>query len=126
MSSIIDFKGVLHVLSADVVMPAFALHNAIAVDESVFGGPIELANGASNVALPGIGAGAADITTVETFWFLAYGVITLTWNGAAVVLNGTATAPALFMAHHTSTTTIPLLSNSSGATVLVRWLFGGT
>ena len=87
---------------------------------------VVVANGASNVALPGIGTGALDITTVQVFAFIAFGVLTLVWNGgSATTLNGSEDTPAGFIIFRTSNTAIPTVSNSSGAAVEAFVMKGG-
>ena len=96
------------------------------VTEGATFGPISVPDGTSAVDLPGIGSGSTEITTLTYFFLLAYGIVTINFNGADITLNGTVSEPAPFIVAKTSFTTIPKISNASGASVDVLYQMGGS
>lgn len=84
---------------------------------------IELADGAIDVAI------TVNIDTLQTLKVIAKGVVSIRPAGAGTTsftLSGSVTDPAVFVLWRTSLTTLPVMSNSSGATVIVEVQAGGT
>lgn len=84
---------------------------------------IELADGATDVAI------TVNIDTIQTVKVIAKGTVSIRPGGAATTsytLTGTVADPAVFVLWRTSLTTAPVMSNASGATVIVEVQAGGT
>ena len=84
---------------------------------------IEIADGATDVAI------TVNIDTLQTLKVIAKGVVSIRPAGAGTTsftLSGSVTDPAVFVLWRTSTTSLPVMSNASGATVIVEVQAGGT
>ena len=84
---------------------------------------IELADGATDVAI------TVNIDTLQTLKVIAKGTVSIRPAGAGTTsftLVGTVTDPAVFVLWRISTTSLPVMSNASGATVIVEVQAGGT
>ena len=84
---------------------------------------IELADGAVDVAI------TVNIDTLQTLKVIAKGSVSIRPAGAGTTsftLVGTVADPAVFVLWRTSTTSLPVMSNASGATVIVEVQAGGT
>ena len=96
------------------------------VDESI-SYELEVGDGVTAASLPGFGSGSAAIETIQTFIFMTDTTVTLNWNGANTsMVVATGDRKAIFMAYGVSTTTVPTITNSSGATAMITVLGGGT
>ena len=98
-------------------------YNLFRVVDEVNSHVIELADGATDVAI------TTNIDTLQTLKVIAKGSVSIRPAGAGTTsftLVGTVAEPAVFTLWRTSTTSLPVMSNASGATVIVEVQAGGT
>lgn len=126
MAAIHHIKVASDLIRSGAVSPELLEDLFRTIDESV-SYELEVGDGVTAAALPGFGAGAAAIETIQTFIFVTNTNITLNWNGANTSLVvATGNRRAVFMAYGVSTTTVPTVTNSSGLTATINVLAGGT
>lgn len=126
MPAIHRFKIDSDLLRTNAVSPELIEELFRTVDESI-SYEIEVADGVAATSLPGFGAGAAQIETIQTFILITNVNVTLNWNAANTSLVVAAgNRFAVFVAYGVSTTTVPTIANSSGSLATVQVLAGGT
>ena len=109
-------------VTSGIRLPPFEYDLFRAVDETN-SHIIELADGAVDVAI------TTQIDTLQTLKVIAKGAVSIRPAGAGTTsftLSGTVTDPAVFVLYRTSTTLLPVMSNASGAVVIVEVQAGGT
>ena len=116
----LEFTG--QFISSGLRVPALE-YNLFRVVDEVNSHVIELADGATDVAI------TTNIDTLQTLKVIAKGSVSIRPAGAGTTsftLVGTVAEPAVFTLWRTSTTSLPVMSNASGATVIVEVQAGGT
>lgn len=119
----IDRLGVTgELLSSGLRVPPMDYDLFRTVDETN-GHVIELADGAADVAI------TVNIDTLQTLKVIMKGTVSIRPAGAGTTsftFVGTVADPAVCILWRMSTTSLPVMSNSSGATVIVEVQAGGT
>lgn len=87
---------------------------------------VTVASGVTATALPGFGASAGQITTIQTFIFITDTTVTLNWNGANIsMVVASSDRYAVFIAYGISTTTVPTITNAGSTTATISVMAGG-
>lgn len=126
MAAIHRLKIDSDILKTGAVSPALVEELFRTVDESI-AYELEVAGGTAATSLPGIGSGAAQIETIQTFILVTDTSVTLSWNAANTSLTvATGQRRAVFIAYGVSTTTVPTIANSGSTTAIIQVMVGGT
>ena len=126
MAAIHRLKIESDILKTGAVSPLLLEELFRTVDESL-AYELEIAGGTAATSLPGIGSGAAQIETIQSFILVTDTSVTLAWNGAntsLVVSSGQ--RRAVFIAYGVSSTTVPTIANSGSTTATIQVAIGGT
>ena len=126
MAAIHRLKIESDILKTGAVSPLLLEELFRTVDESI-SYELEIAGGTAATSLPGIGSGAAQIETIQSFILVTDTSVTLAWNGAntsLVVSSGQ--RRAVFIAYGVSSTTVPTIANSGSTTATIQVAIGGT
>ena len=126
MAAIHRLKIESDILKTGAVSPLLLEELFRTVDESL-AYELEVAGSTSATSLPGIGSGAAQIETIQSFICVSDTSVTLNWNGANTsMVVGTGQRRAVFIAYGVSTTTVPTIANSGSTTATIQIVAGGT
>ena len=126
MAAIHRLKIESDILKTGAVSPLLLEELFRTVDESL-AYELEVAGSTAATSLPGIGSGAAQIETVQTFILITDTSVTLGWNSANTSLTvTTGQRRAVFIAYGVSTTTVPTIANSGSTTATIQVMIGGT
>lgn len=130
MAAIHRLKIDSDILKTGAVSPELVEELFRTVDESI-SYEIEVAGGTAATTLPGIGTGATQIQTIQSFVLITDTSVTLGWNSANTSLvvasgNRRAVFVAYGITYDTSSLTAPTIANSGTATATIQVMLGGT
>ena len=126
MAAIHRLKIESDILKTGAVSPLLLEELFRTVDESL-AYELEIAGSTAATSLPGIGSGAAQIETIQSFILVTDANITLGWNSANTsMVVGTGQRRAVFIAYGVSSTTVPTVANSGSSTATIQVMIGGT